>query len=334
MIASLALLSATVSFVVAYVLIRNADKLSLLDVPNARSSHQTSTPRGGGAGIFLAGTAMGAYLAWSHAWPLGGYVLALASIVAITGFLDDVYSLSARSRLLVQFFCCSLLYISAVPSALPVSPIGWIMLAMLLVLGVWWINLFNFMDGIDAIAATQGIFMLGAAAAISVLNAPEARFDPAWQWMLLLAAGVMGFLLLNWPPARIFMGDVGSTYLAFMVLALAIMSVSNGWLRGSTWAILGAVFFADATITLLTRMARGQRWHEAHRSHAYQRLARRWNSHRSVVALTITFNLLWALPLGLSTMAWVKYEYLFVLITYSPLVMGVMLLGGGKPDAA
>ena len=99
-----------------------------------------------------------------------------------------------------------------------------------------------------------------------------------------------GLLAANWPQAKIFTGDVGSTYLAFMIFALALFCVQAGWLSYAVWLVLAAVFATDATVTLLTRMARGERWYEAHRSHAYQRLSRRWHGdrkigHRAVILL-------------------------------------------------
>jgi Fuc2NAc and GlcNAc transferase len=331
---ALALLAGVIAYLIAYALIRHADRLRLIDEPNARSSHQKRTPRGGGAGIFAAGLLVGAWLAWRYAWPTGAYVLALSSVIAVIGFLDDLYSLTARSRLAVQIGCCGLLILAMMPVQIWPSAVEWLGLALLLVLGVWWINLFNFMDGIDAIAATQGIFMLGAATILSLLNAPEAASNPAWIWMVSLLAAIVGFLLLNWPPAKIFMGDVGSTYVAFMILAFAVFSVGQGWLYPSTWAILGALFFTDATITLLTRIARGERWHAAHRSHAYQRLSRRWQGHRPVVAFAVAFNVLWILPLALLSIYWDKFESLFILLAYAPVVVGVVRVGGGRPDAA
>lgn len=108
--------------------------------------------------------------------------------------------------------------------------------------------------------------MLLAGAVMAVWANAKVVSSPAWMWMLCIAAATMGFLLLNWPPAKIFMGDVGSTWLAFMVFALALLSVQSGWLRYAAWLVLGAVFVTDATVTLLTRMLRGERWYEAHRS--------------------------------------------------------------------
>ncbi|MCF7767863.1 MraY family glycosyltransferase [Achromobacter pulmonis] len=333
MILLLVLLAGAIAYSVAYALIRHAAWLRLLDVPNRRSSHSTATPRGGGMGIFAAGTSVGMYLVYQYSLPLGWQVLVLSTVIAATGFLDDLYSLSARARFAIQTLCCALLLVAALTNQTwPTHFMIGLQLGLVLVLGVWWINLFNFMDGIDGIAATQAIFMLGAAALIASASTPNSQSEPVWLWMVATLAGVMGFLLLNWPPARIFMGDVGSTYLAFMIFSFAIISISDNWLHWSTWVILGAAFAVDATITLLTRMLRGEKWHQAHRSHAYQRLARRWASHRSVVALLIAFNILWVLPLAFSTMYWDQFQYAAIMLAYAPPVAGVLLAGGGQSD--
>jgi Fuc2NAc and GlcNAc transferase len=99
-----------------------------------------------------------------------------------------------------------------------------------------------------------------ACAGLAAWGRPDVVADPAWIWMLCIAAATVGFLLFNWPPAKIFMGDVGSTYLAFMIFALALFSVQAGWLSCAAWLVLAVVFATDATVTLLTCMARGERW--------------------------------------------------------------------------
>jgi Fuc2NAc and GlcNAc transferase len=203
---------------------------------------------------------------------------------------------------------------------------------LLLFAGVWWINLFNFMDGIDGIAASQAVFMLVAAAVLGVWFHPGVADVSGWLWMLAVAAATLGFLRFNWPPARIFMGDVGSTYLAFMIFALALLSVREGWLTYPVWLVLGAVFVSDASVTLLRRMLAGERWFEAHRSHAYQRLSRRWGSHRRVTLLSISFNLLLLAPLAWTCLAWPRWAWVCVVLTYTPLAAAMLALGAGKQD--
>jgi Fuc2NAc and GlcNAc transferase len=97
---------------------------------------------------------------------------------------------------------------------------------------------------------------------------------------------------------------------------------------------LGALFAADATVTLVTRIARGERWHHAHRSHAYQRLSRRWRAHQPVTLLAIAINLLWLAPLAWACQLWPDFAWLIVAIAYAPLLAGAFALGAGRPDGA
>jgi Fuc2NAc and GlcNAc transferase len=209
---------------------------------------------------------------------------------------------------------------------------GWVLSGLLLLAGVWWINLFNFMDGIDGIAGAQAVFMLLGAAALAAWTNADVISSPVWMLMLCVAAATVGFLLLNWPPAKIFMGDVGSTWLAFMVFALALLSVQAGWLSYATWLVLAAVFVTDATVTLLTRLLRGERWYEAHRNHAYQKLARRWGGHRPVTLRAVAVNMLWLAPLAGACTAWPQWAFWWLLLAYAPLVIGAMVLGAGRSE--
>lgn len=323
---------------------RRAEALRLVQIPNHRSSHVQPTPNGGGLGIVVAASLSGFGLVLFSGWGFGGFVLGLAAVLAAVGLRDDVAHLPARVRFGVQVAVCVGLLIAL--GDLPVLSFGmglglqvggWALFGLLLLAGVWWINLFNFMDGIDGIAGTQAVFMLLAGAAVAVWSHPETMFSPAWQLMLFVAAATVGFLLLNWPPAKIFMGDVGSTWLAFMVFALALFSVQSGWLNYAVWLVLAAVFVTDATVTLLVRMLRGERWYEAHRSHTYQRLSRRWQGgrkvgHRSVTLLVATVNVLWLAPWAWACVQWPARAVVFVVIAYLPLVLAALWLGAGRPD--
>jgi Fuc2NAc and GlcNAc transferase len=166
---------------------------------------------------------------------------------------------------------------------------------------VWAVNLFNFMDGIDGIAASEASFMSWAA--LVILGQGSDMLTSA-TLMLALGAASAGFLVWNWPPARIFMGDVGSGYLGFAIGVLAIASSRSEPVALPVWAVLGAIFIADTAVTLVTRVLRGERVYQAHRSHAYQVLARRWVSHRRTTIAVCVFNLLFLLPV-----AWIVREY-------------------------
>lgn len=323
---------------------RHAETLRLVQIPNHRSSHVRPTPTGGGLGMVVAGSMAGLGLVLFFGWVVGGVVLGLAAMLAGVGLCDDVARLPTRVRFGVQVVVCAggLIALGDLPalalgSRLEFQVTGWALFGLLLLAGVWWINLFNFMDGIDGIAGMQAVFMLLAGAVMAVWAVPEAVHSPIWMWMLCVAAATVGFLLLNWPPAKIFMGDVGSTWLAFMVFVLALLSVQAGWLSYAVWLVLAAVFVTDATVTLLTRMLRGERWYEAHRSHAYQRLSRRWQGgrkagHRSVTLLVAAVNGLWLAPWAWACLRWPDWSLAFVMAAYAPIVSAALWLGAGKAD--
>lgn len=276
----------------------------LLDIPNKRSSHDQPTPRGGGLAIvvvYLAALVVirgsGLLAGNEFAAIFGGGLL-----VAGIGFWDDHVHVSPHVRFLAHLVAASwaIWWIGGVPALdLGFYTWQWGFIGQLIgVLGlVWLTNLNNFMDGIDGIAAAEVICASSCAALM--LATVHAR-DLAWaSWLLALSAA--GFLVWNWPPARIFMGDVGSGFLGFsfglLMLITAGKRISSFW----PWIILFGVFVTDATVTLLSRAARGCKVYEAHRSHSYQHAAQRW-SHLRVTSAVVLLNLLWLAPLA--CLAW------------------------------
>lgn len=320
---------------------RHAERLRLVQAPNHRSSHIRPTPAGGGIGIVIAASLAGVLLLPTAPQPLGWSMLGLALLMAVTGLVDDIRPVSARTRFATQFaLVLALLLVLGEMPQLQLHA-GWaiggaLLAGLLLIAGLWWINLFNFMDGIDGIAGSEASYMLLAAALLSLWLQPNITQDALWLFMLYIAGSAIGFLAMNWPPARIFLGDVGSTYLAFLIFSLALASIQAGWLTFPCWLVLGAVFIVDATITLLTRMLRGERWYEAHRSHAYQRIARRMakhgHTHLPVTLGVFAINLFWLLPLAAATLAFPSKAWLFAALAYLPLAGLAVGAGAGKAD--
>ena len=283
---------------------RAALNAGMLDLPNARSSHRLPTPRGGGLAIVIAttigvlidGAAEPGSARVATAWAVGG------GLVALAGLIDDLRGLSPMIRLGFHFTaaCLMLVAMGGPPSLLlphatvDVRVFGWIAAAVAI---VWSINLFNFMDGIDGLAATQAAFVSGAAVALQAGSGLGGQQIP----LLALAGSSAGFLIWNFPSARIFMGDVGSSFVGFTLIVAAFLTSSHGPTTIWTWLVLNGLFIADATTTLLVRLIQGQRRHEAHCSHIYQRLGRRWGSHRPVTLLYCVVNLLWSLPWAIAT---------------------------------
>ena len=308
----------------------------VLDVPNPRSSHGVPTPRGGGVAIVLVTTAGMVVLALRGTVrldllsALGGGGLA----VALVGFADDRRSLSAAVRLAVHF--AAALWALAWLRGLPPLRVGAHLMSfgwagyLLGALGiVWAVNLFNFMDGIDGIAAAEGIFVAVAGAMLNVLMGVGTGVGFA---ALVFAAACGGFLLWNWPPARIFLGDVGSGYLGYVVVVLAVAATRDNPVALWVWLILGGVFFVDATLTLVRRVLRNEPVHEAHRSHAYQWLARRWGSHGNVTAAVIAINLIWLLPWSVLTIMFPAYAIVAVVAALGPLALLAALVGSGRRE--
>jgi Fuc2NAc and GlcNAc transferase len=316
---------------------RVAPARGLLDVPNARSSHQIPTPRGGGVAIVAASILGFGLLAAAHVLETRLLIALVGGggAVALVGFIDDHRPLPPGLRLLMHIAAgaWALLWLGGLPPlrlgqhAVDLGVAGYV----LGVLGiVWTLNLFNFMDGIDGIAASEAVFIGIGAALVAVASGGASAV--ALSLDLVFAAACCGFLFFNWPPARIFMGDVGSGFIGFVIAALAVAAARQDSAAPWQWLLLGAVFFVDATVTLLRRVARGERAQEAHRSHAYQWLARRWNSHRRVTVTTIAVNVGWLLPCAFLVRLYPEYALWILAGALAPLVIGALYAGAGRSE--
>ena len=253
--------------------------------------------------------------------------------VAAVAFWDDHGHVSRRLRVAVHFGAAA--WAPAWVGGLPPLPLGGGAVglgfagdALAAVAVVWLLNLYNFMDGIDGIAGVEAVTVAGGAALILLLGG-----DPASaHWVLWLAAAAAGFLVWNWPPARIFMGDAGSGFLGFVFGALAVATSHGEAINLWSWAILLAAFIGDATWTLLRRLTRRDTWYEAHRSHAYQIASRRLGSHLKVTLLVGAFNLLWLLPLALLAATRPEWGWALALLAYLPVVAVAAGLGAGRAE--
>ena len=296
--------------------LRYALARDLLDHPNERSSHVAPTPRGGGLAIvvsLLAGL-VALYVVGEInemlLFAVGGGGLA----VAVVGLVDDQRGLSPRIRLVVHF--AAVVWALYWLCGMPPLPVGggyvvagpaWTALGAIGL--VWLLNLYNFMDGIDGIAGVEAVCV--------ALGALLLGGGATWA---VLAGAASGFLVLNWPPARIFMGDVGSGFLGFVLGVLAVDAAAWEFVPLASSGILLGVFLVDATVTLFHRWLRGERLSQAHRSHAYQHAARRWGGHRPVVVGVIAINLGWLLPWAWVAQAWPRWSMAAVVVALAPLV--------------
>ena len=305
----------------------------LLDIPNERSSHAGPTPRGGGVAVVTTATACFAVLGASRQLD-AALTAALAGglAVAAVGLLDDRKPLPPGLRLAAHVGAAiwALLWLGGLPPLRVgnhLVTLGWAGYVLGILGVVWTINLFNFMDGIDGLAASEAIFVASAGAVLTPLIAGSAGTSAA---AVLVAAACGGFLLWNWPPASIFLGDVGSGYLGYVVAILALSAGRDNPVALWIWLILGGAFFVDATVTLVRRLLQGERPHQAHRTHAYQWLARRWESHRNVTLAFLAVNILWLLPWGVLAATFPSYAAISVIAALAPLALVAAIIGAGR----
>jgi Fuc2NAc and GlcNAc transferase len=331
-------IAVSVAFVTSLILTAWVRKLALeyrlLDLPNDRSSHVVPTPRGGGIGIVVSTLVIVATLAVRDTVDFDVAVALIGGglLVAGVGFIDDRRPLSARLRLTVHFAAAA--WAMAWLGGLPPMQVGatlvesgWWGYLLGAVAIVWVLNLFNFMDGIDGIAAAEAVFIATAATLLPLAGAPS-------PVALVFAAACAGFLAWNWPPARIFMGDVGSGFLGYFIAVAAVVAARESPVALFVWLTLGGVFFADSTVTLVRRMVRGERVDAAHRSHAYQRLARRWGSHRRVTVFVTLINLFWLVPWAYLASMYPAHAVWFGIAALVPLGLVAWLVGAGRAESA
>ena len=264
-----------------------AYKYKVIDIPNDRSSHTLPTARGGGVVIVLLSEMLIVVLYYlGHLQLNVALALSCSFIVSIVGFLDDLIKLSAKSRFVVQFVASLI----AVFLILPVNSNNLISMStflMSVIFIIWSTNLFNFMDGTDGLAAVEAIFVLVVSGFLLYLVTGNIGFSGC---LALIGVIVSGFLCFNFPPARIFMGDVGSCFLGFLIGISALISHFIFDISGIFWLIIYAAFCFDATVTLSRRIISGEKWYLSHRSHAYQRLQNIGWQHKKILYGLIVIN--------------------------------------------
>jgi Fuc2NAc and GlcNAc transferase len=299
-----------------------ARRFSWFDHPNHRSSHERPTPKSGGAGFVVAFTFFSAIL---HSWqqlPAHYFLLVLSGLIlAVTGLLDDIRNLGVVTRIGVQVLTAGLAVLllgSLPPLVFPwgVLDAQWMLVPLFVLALTWLVNLYNFMDGIDGLAAVEAVFFSLALGIFALMDGP----GPTSMLASGLAVAVCGFLIFNMPPAQLFMGDLGSNYLGFVIGILAVLAIKEGVVNIWTVMILLAVFIVDATTTLICRIRAGYVWYHAHRSHVYQHVARRFGSHGHVLMLTGLINFFWLLPLAVAATRLEQWGLLVTVLAWLPLV--------------
>lgn len=317
---------------------KNATKFHLIDIPNERSSHLNPTPRGGGIAIiitFFFGL-VAVFIKDVVNYPIFISLLVGGSLIAAIGWVDDMKDISAKVRFFVHLLAA--VFVMVMIGTVPKVPLFEHMVTLehlgyvICVLGiVWSVNLFNFMDGIDGIAAFEAIFVALGGAAILYFVGNEFYASVS---LVLLAFSILGFLFFNFPPAKIFMGDVCSGFLGFTLAVYAVGTSAAGIISPWCWMILYGVFFVDATVTLIRRLITGQKWYQAHSSHGYQILSRRYNSHRKVTLGVLSVNVLFLMPCAIGAALYPGAGIYFLTFAYAPLIIVALKIGAGKSQSA
>lgn len=296
-------------------------RAALIDIPNERSSHTLPTVTGGGLGIALTFLLALFALAWNNSIPsnLAWVLIGGGGLIAWVGWRDDHRHVDVRWRLLAQAVAAvwALVWLG-VPQNFSLGGFGlasqWLTWLLSILGIIWFTNLYNFMDGIDGLAGSQAVCACLAGGALLYFSG---AYELA-RVTLVLGGASLGFLLWNWPVARIFMGDVGSGLLGYSFAVLALASEQAEALPGLVWIILLAVFITDASFTLLRRMVRGDPWYQAHRTHAYQHLVQTGWTHLQVVLAILALNMFVLWP-----MAWLAV----VRPSYLPEISFIILFG-------
>lgn len=305
-----------------------------VDVPNHRSSHTRPTPKAGGLAIVISYT-LGLVICSKSGlidFENYQYLLLAGLIIAIVGFIDDVYSIASKKRLVFHFIS-ALVIVYAFGGVSELSlfnwnlPLKWLAYPIAIVAIIWLLNLYNFMDGIDGIASVEAVSVAFSGAVI--LNYQYALVDVAIA-LLILGAAVLGFLFFNFPRAKIFLGDVGSAYLGVIFSGFAIISINHDPNLLWVWLVLLGTFIVDATFTLIRRILIGKRLDDAHRSHTYQKASRKCSSHMKVSSGVLVINIFWLFPIAWFIANEKIAGIIGTLIAYAPLILLALKLEAGK----
>lgn len=264
-----------------------------MDKPNDRSMHSTPTIRGGGVvfiGLALLGLPLLCYMTDTSIWGQLVFILCIFFLASVS-FLDDLYNLSVKPRFFTQSGIALLIALVMRPEQLDFGIVtinyAFLIIPFIFFAVIWAINHFNFMDGIDGFCAAQSIFLFSAYALLfGIMNAP---FYQSFCFILIFS--LLGFLFFNFPPAKLFMGDVGSASLGLISFCIALIAQQKFQIPIFYWFMLNGLFLFDSTITLVRRMINKENWSAPHRKHAYQRLRKSGTGVTMILLGQIVLNL-------------------------------------------
>lgn len=324
---------ATTATVIGSLLYRNvALRKGIIAKISSRTLHDRTVARGGGI-VFASVFAVGIFVGWLRGGLPGWIMLALGVgglAAAVVGFIDDVYEVSALKKLATQIGLAIWLFVVFYAPLyeqffLNADAIPRIVATLTLIfIPVWLINLYNFIDGIDGLAISSSVFVCATGMIVLALTAGS---SVTFFLFALLGSSCLGFLFLNIPPARIFMGDAGSIFLGYSIAAILLLTVTRGEISAWTWICMLSYFVGDTTTTTVSRMFLVKQWYGVHRSHAYQNLARIHKSHAKVTYGVALYNILWALPLSLWSAIRPEWGPFAALLAVAPPVVWTLRFG-------
>jgi Fuc2NAc and GlcNAc transferase len=309
--------------IILFVIVRFSKNLRLVDIPNNRSFHQTPTPSGGGLAI------VSIILCANYAdvieicpeFIVGGFLLALV------GLVDDIKPLPVLPRLVSQMIVtgCIVFFLPVNAAVMGIPMI--LVKAVLFVAGVWFINIYNFMDGIDGLAGGYG-----NAAAVGFLFCIQGTLQVE-DWNLEIYREIiyltMAFLIFNWSPAKIFMGDTGSTFLGYAFFSLGVRGLIHGNYIMYSFIIIMSFFWIDATITIARRFFRGEKIFRAHKEHAFHKAAAIFG-HWKVSCFIIVTTLVWLNPMAKKTVENIQYAPWLTFLATLPVLFIILLFNPGS----
>lgn len=309
-----------------------AVRFNIVAKTNFRTLHNSEIPKGSGIVFALVFIILVFILSTQG---LVSYDLSIlicwgGLVATIFGFIDDVIDVPAIIKLLVQISLCSFVVFSFGEAPLLIdtmqAPINIGIFGMVAYIGilVWLINLYNFMDGVDGMAASGTVFICAAVSTILFFVSGNIEISLV---VALLAFSCLGFLIFNWPPASIFMGDAGSVFIGYIFGVLIIYTMLHSNITIWTWLTVFGYFGFDTTTTLILRVFRVKRWYGAHRSHAYQNLARVWDSHKKVTSIVLCYHLFWILPLTILSVSYSQYQEIICLLAIFPVIIWTLKYG-------
>jgi Fuc2NAc and GlcNAc transferase len=292
---------------------------NILANPDSRTLHEAPTPRGGG--VIFSLIFVFSIAAFGNNFDLSQkmfYILSIGGLLAtMFGLIDDIYNVKPKIKLIIQLFLSVWTVYWLVSEGL--LAFNWIpqfiLIPLMIFFMVWTINAYNFIDGIDGMAVSGAIFIsLSLAILLILLNGSLALI----HIFALIVIVSSGFIIFNWPPASIFMGDSGSVFYGYIFGSLILFTVLNNEVSIWSWLTVLGYFLADTTVTQIMRVFLVKKWYLGHRSHAYQNLARITNSHFKVTGGINIYNLLWVLPLTILSALAPDFGYITAILSIFP----------------